>query len=187
MFQSRHRDAFHFRLRKNSVAWNHVQFQSRHRDAFHFRQYDCIPAQNKKLKRFNLVIERLFILGCNPVHAVAAASLMFQSRHRDAFHFRELHAIHQVNLYHGFNLVIEMLFILGQAKLDQETEEFRVFQSRHRDAFHFRRPARNSQTRGYGFQSRHREAFHFRMAWCETFEKESQWKVSISSSRCFSF
>ena len=64
VFQSRNRDAFHFREATDSFLNDpQVRFQSRNRDAFHFRS-------------------RLQDAGCG-------LSIQFQSRNRDAFHFRE--------------------------------------------------------------------------------------------------
>ena len=112
--------------------------------------------------------------------------VQFQSRHRDAFHFRS-------PIKTAFDKVIEM------------------FQSRHRDAFHFRRLGKLWEAHPNVFQSRHRDAFHFRCAvdippsyrTCFSFNLVIEMlfisgaarkldtllaiNVSISSSRCFSF
>ena len=69
----------------------------------------------------------------------------FQSRNRDAFHFK-IHRGHCSNLaMHSFNLVIEMLFISSILK---SAEEFNTasFQSRNRDAFHFKVKTKNEAT-----------------------------------------
>ena len=89
-FQSRNRDAFHFRKKRNWLKrLSTTLFQSRNRDAFHFRGQETMErAQN---------------------HADA-----FQSRNRDAFHFRlaaRLSAL--ARRASGFNLAIERLFISG--------------------------------------------------------------------------
>ena len=112
---------------------------------------------------FNLVIEMLFILGSGDLPPPHGYDATFQSRNRDAFHFRKPA---RMRVWHprapGFNLVIEMLFILG-GKLNTEAyptpigfnlviemlfilgcngfcwdTSQRRFQSRNRDAFHFR-------------------------------------------------
>ena len=162
MFQSRHRDAFHFRetarrlsRRRGPTCFNLViemlvisgklsrrsglprsSFQSRHRDAFHFR---------------GLLLDKF-----------DACFIMFQSRNRDAFHFRWRSAMAAFFTSSRFNLVIEMLFISGFA------EDFLIqllhmtFQSRHRDAFHFRCNPAFLCAAHDKFQSRNRDAFHFR-------------------------
>ena len=87
------------------------QFQSRNREAFHFRVAKRYPSHGESVC-FNLAIERLFISGDNRVFMEtrpqlcfnlaiemlfisgswtkdgAPVSGAFQSRNRDAFHFR---------------------------------------------------------------------------------------------------
>ena len=61
---------------------------------------------------FNLAIERLFISG----YAGSLQGCMgykFQSRNRDAFHFRDWNANAPMRWQSCFNLAIEMLFISG--------------------------------------------------------------------------
>ena len=90
-FQSRNRDAFHFRSISRPRARKDSVFQSRNRDAFHFR---------------------------TPIPASPNSSMRFQSRNRDAFHFRTLAFSGRLE-DSSFNLVIEMLFISGShLKLD---------------------------------------------------------------------
>ena len=93
MFQSRNRDAFHFRFSHMILIAIAIHlFQSRNRDAFHFRssafgKMSCLLAFC-----FNLVIEMLFISGVRVRVPVLWISGEFQSRNRDAFHFRQHHA-----------------------------------------------------------------------------------------------
>ena len=63
---------------------------------------------------FNLVIEMLFISGYADTGCGLETRLRFQSRNRDAFHFR-VNAMLTMNISAlSFNLVIEMLFISGR-------------------------------------------------------------------------
>ena len=89
---------------------------------------------------------------------------LFQSRNRDAFHFR-------------------------LSKITGTQPATCRFQSRNRDAFHFRVARfRLDSTPRRGFQSRNRDAFHFRSSALTTIlSKLGQLDVSISQSRCFSF
>ena len=187
MFQSRNRDAFHFRLTEaHRNAHSHVvsisqsrcfsfqvpdtqvaihglpmMFQSRNRDAFHFRSTPrFLPSV--RYSRFNLAIEMLFISGnARPIPSAKVIS-SFQSRNRDAFHFRLLRAGLGVAPAHfSFNLAIEMLFISGEKRLGGKPARC-PFQSRNRDAFHFREEITFPYSAARG-------------------------TVSISQSRCFSF
>ena len=114
MFQSRNRDAFHFRLPVTASAERSVWFQSRNRDAFHFRISQA----------------------CDGSCGIRGE---FQSRNRDAFHFRSSLRQTMNPTDFSFNLAIEMLFISGSnAGVSHDTGL--LFQSRNRDAFHFRLP-----------------------------------------------
>ena len=88
---------------------------------------------------FNLVIEMLFISGLDNV-TMSRGVVQFQSRNRDAFHFRAA----------------------GDAAKQRDSL---LFQSRNRDACHFR--FRDNLTRAVQevilFQSRNRDACHFRL------------------------
>ena len=68
-FQSRNRDAFHFRHHSPSSPCMGNEFQSRNRDAFHFR-HQWIGFSVRRFYSFNLVIEMLFISGrvLRPAH-----------------------------------------------------------------------------------------------------------------------
>ena len=62
LFQSRNRDACHFRLLIRRRAWRFISlFQSRNRDACHFRGERVLEVSVKP--SFNLVIEMLVISG----------------------------------------------------------------------------------------------------------------------------
>ena len=87
-FQSRNRDAFHFRGTLSEICLAEITvFQSRNRDAFHFR-VEVRGRGTVNVDGFNLVIEMLFISGssCPSLLKIVVS---------------------------GFNLVIEMLFISG--------------------------------------------------------------------------
>ncbi len=111
VFQSRYREAFQFRSIQKSCGYTAaVKFQSRYREAFHFRsggtecrdggafRFNLVierlfisgssePGELDSSSSFNLVIERLFISGQIRV-ATAFVRFTFQSRYREAFHFR---------------------------------------------------------------------------------------------------
>ena len=129
----------------------------------------------------------LFISGSGTEYKVSHVDEMFQSRNRDAFHFRTANfkgwpslsvvSISQSRCF-SFQVILDIITILVLDK----------FQSRNRDAFHFRfrggtfagarPPVSISQSRcfsfqaclgferylsiGVEFQSRNRDAFHFR-------------------------
>ena len=61
LFQSRNRDACHFRFMMHGSGWAGLSFQSRNRDACHFRLEKCL--QYTAGFRFNLAIEMLVISG----------------------------------------------------------------------------------------------------------------------------
>ena len=87
----------------------------------------------------------------------------FQSRNREAFHFKFSIGFIVVMIHISFNLVIERLFISRQnAEVGARPLGF-LFQSRNREAFHFKcRLLDGSHTKYLKFQSRNREAFHFK-------------------------
>ena len=112
-------------------------FQSRNRDAFHFRNYGfycercdtlivsisqsrCFSFQGPisssiavlLYSSFNLAIEMLFISGAG-VYYRGVCCAEFQSRNRDAFHFRSCVLATCASSSLSFNLAIEMLFISG--------------------------------------------------------------------------
>ena len=139
-----------------------------------------------------------------------AKHVAFQSRNRDAYHFRVHNAIchdrlHRVSIsqsrclsFQGatgkgllasalsFNLAIEMLIISGCAERYHRGARLDVSISQSRClSFQDAYMAMCGQTK-YKFQSRNRDAYHFR--------REARWlsekpllSVSISQSRCLSF
>ena len=114
----------------------------------------------KLLKCFNLAIEMLFISGTNAACSPTGSRDKFQSRNRDAFHFRA-------------------------AVSEPDNAALNEFQSRNRDAFHFRAAGCGVRGHVFQFQSRNRDAFHFRLPRCK--RPLVLYGVSISQSRCFSF
>ena len=121
----------------NDAASKLAEFQSRNRDAFHFR-HTAVPCESLHLKCFNLVIEMLFISGKTRPVSLRTSLWRFNlviemlvisgnaSRLRSSTRTR-LVSISQSRglsfqvVYRGktnarffcFNLVIEMLFISG--------------------------------------------------------------------------
>ena len=121
-------------MRRHSRA-----FQSRNRDACHFRAAGSCKVKAATLRCFNLAIEMLVISGSMAVWIAAvssadvsisqsrclsfqgqyrrlsdAAESRFQSRNRDACHFRSLMVItNPLQIRLCFNLAIEMLVISG--------------------------------------------------------------------------
>ena len=159
MFQSRNRDAFHFRNGRIPDEGDFLVFQSRNRDAFHFR--------------------------CAAARVRVAMSNSFQSRNRDAFHFRHIGLWHPCARA-CFNLVIEMLFISGQGVIAHEEDGDRFVSISSSRCFSFQEDAEAAIASALQeFQSRHRDAFHFRRAYRTRLPNKLY--VSISSSRCFSF
>ena len=136
-FQSRNRDAFHFRLRMctTNAVLTRVSISSSRGFSF---QDDRRQRRERLWSRVSISSSRGFSFqGRLPLSPAGGTHCPFQSRHRDAFHFRP----HQIWSAGTFSV---------------------MFQSRHRDAFHFR--YRDPKRCLLSFQ-----------------------KVSISSSRCFSF
>ena len=89
------------------------------------------------MRGFNLVIERLFISGLTYRRQTMRDDILkFQSRNREAFHFRAAFRL-DVQGWLRFNLVIERLFISGQ-QIRCCCLILALFQSRNREAFHFR-------------------------------------------------
>ena len=110
-------------------------FQSRNRDAFHFRTGGTSDSRGCGYDSFNLAIEMLFISGKPPASARVTRNVSIsQSR---CFSFQGCANVHGCLLPPGFNLVIEMLFISGAAPATPGVRGAE-FQSRNRDAFHFR-------------------------------------------------
>ena len=163
LFQSRNRDACHFRFgMRNGFLRSVASFQSRNRDACHFRSI------------------RLF--------AMAAACIpLFQSRNRDACHFRpacstampcnffivsisqsrclsfQVCEIGAGNGYWAYVSISQSRCLSFQAHVGLATARASLFQSRNRDACHFRKESRLGQ------------------------RASTVNLVSISQSRCLSF
>ena len=188
MFQSRNRDAFHFKQQNaDLVRFSQFRFQSRNRDAFHFKSADhslpslvSHPFQSRNRDAFHFKWKRR----CDSKRITSR----FQSRNRDAFHFKPITDCVSVNrcqvsisesrcfsfqvrpvigatkntIEACFNLGIEMLFI---SRLDMTITELIAFlvsisESR---CFSFQ-AASVAQTNANKdmFQSRNRDAFHFK-------------------------
>ena len=62
---------------------------------------------------FNLAIEMLIISGMHWAQGIAVGILLFQSRNRDAYHFRVDQKTKSPAAFASFNLAIEMLIISG--------------------------------------------------------------------------
>ena len=136
-FQSRNRDAFHFRTGKNLPAAVTVvaKFQYRHRDAFHFRsrrrsprgtgfyvsispsrcfsfQVNAVRNRHRNLQSFNLAIERLFISG-SMLRASERWVSCFNLAIERLFISGSPRGLRRGLPRYRFNLAIEMLFISG--------------------------------------------------------------------------
>ena len=111
---------------------------------------------------FNLAIEMLVISGEKSSGRERRDAVKFQSRNRDACHFRRWHVIGRC---------CACLW----------------FQSRNRDSCHFRLKMTLEDWRSFPeFQSRNRDSCHFRSVSARTFASKPHW-VSISQSRFLSF
>ena len=187
VFQSRNRDAYHFR-RTDGTQITHIflKFQSRNRDAYHFRlneillaiqpRYVKFQSRNRDAYHFRIRIMRI----PPPTHE-------FQSRNRDAYHFRTMVTIRPPTRPTRFNLAIEMLIISGGRNANRCTKQTHVSISQSRClSFQERYPRARADTlnrfnlaiemliisgntnavfhgtRMKQFQSRNRDAYHFR-------------------------
>ena len=187
-FQSRNRDAFHFKC-YHSIAVGEVvffvsisesrcfsfqdvdvginiraidSFQSRNRDAFHFK-IQQVGLHLRRLPSFNLGIEMLFISRKSEV-----ASFIVAKRGS------------------SFNLGIEMLFVSSLSEPHFVSDKDMLFQSRNRDAFRFKL----DHTRDVGISMvvsiSESRCFSFQETYVINDEGDIV-IVSISESRCFSF
>ena len=200
---------FSFQVREHWQSGStRLGFQSRNRDAFHFR--DTLPSGTAiRVYCFNLAIEMLFISGQHALRITDNRVRWVSISQSRCFSYQATcHRILPLRKI-GFNLAIEMLFISGKSPNATDSAWRQVsisqsrcfsfqgnasssgstssrFQSRNRDAFHFRSTIYISGlTLLREFQSRNRDAFHFRsMDGCYP---QSHRGVSISQSRCFSF
>ena len=110
---------------------------------------------------FNLAIEMLVISGQKEQQR-EWDKLEFQSRNRDACHFRLYEETADIYiLKESFNLAIEMLVISGWNRFFFSID-IQKFQSRNRDACHFRAREQAHARATKEFQSRNRDACHFR-------------------------
>ena len=116
---------------------------------------------SKKLPKFQSRNRDAFHFRVGAPFVLGVSPSSFQSRNRDAFHFRSATKSSTWNPF-GFNLAIEMLFISGKILRRDRHSKTHLFQSRNRDAFHFRVPPSAAGTAASSY-------------------------VSISQSRCFSF
>ena len=158
-------------------------FQSRNRDAYHFRQ-GCLRVSSTAQPSFNLAIEMLIISGVSPTSCLPSKP-RFNLAIEMLIISGQGSACFPVLLHKGFNLAIEMLIISGE-RSHFEGAVISLFQSRNRDAYHFRVTiTESSNLVNLPFQSRNRDAYHFRHMG-ETMTAESV-DVSISQSRCLSF
>ena len=160
-------------------------FQSRNRDACHFRLSRDKPPTGE-LFSFNLAIEMLVISGhprprTHPAKdcfnlAIEMLVISGQARRDRKSSFWKCFnlaiemlvisgqsGIARDLLTLGFNLAIEMLVISGRGEFRRRFGDIGQFQSRNRDACHFRRCRGNITAMSVDlFQSRNRDACHFR-------------------------
>ena len=114
LFQSRNRDAYHFRKGAARRGFPlREEFQSRNRDAYHFRLNATRDRLLTARASFNLAIEMLIISGDRTTALARVPLRQFQSRNRDAYHFRVSAPLAPEPPTSGFNLAIEMLIISG--------------------------------------------------------------------------
>ena len=135
-FQSRNRDACHFRVPCVEIAENCILFQSRNRDACHFRMQFGISRQPLAY-RVSISQSRCLSFQVERPqlpHAWDPYVSISQSR---CLSFQANSSPKRRSLSMCFNLAIEMLVISGRL-----TRRFTCvkssFQSRNRDACHFR-------------------------------------------------
>ena len=162
-----------------------VSFQSRNRDACHFRLVLQPTDLRHQPQRFNLAIEMLVISGIK-ISALRCFVPTFQSRNRDACHFRaqtagNLYSLHQqVSISQSRCLsfqvsngcyreraiqvsISQSRCLSFQVTTAAVTSLLTTFQSRNRDACHFRESRAAVECGAYlEFQSRNRDACHFR-------------------------
>ena len=127
---------------------------------------------------FNLVIERLLV-SSEKKPIVSCHSVLFQSRNREAFGFKEADGGGwKAQKETSFNLVIERLLVSSERELTH-TIGGSQFQSRNREAFGFKDKVGAANARLLDtFQSRNREAFGFKPL--NVFLSAGFRKVSIS-------
>ena len=111
-------------------------FQSRNRDAYHFRT-DRVRRRGRIYHRFNLAIEMLIISGTKPKPQERAERAVSISQSR-CLSFQVDRRRPNLRRLRRFNLAIEMLIISGQPPFKKASWMSTKFQSRNRDAYHFR-------------------------------------------------
>ena len=111
-FQSRYREAFHFRDASVLVFNVNREVSISLSRGFSFQERNPLEPTGTH-PSFNLVIERLFISGLVDPSSHWMTGLKFQSRYREAFHFRLGPDRRGADVHIRFNLVIERLFISG--------------------------------------------------------------------------
>ena len=110
-FQSRNRDACHFRSGECVLSClAGFPFQSRNRDACHFRT--GWRSTTDMVRSVSISQSRCLSFQVQELVAGVRLCLMFQSRNRDACHFRS-HLGPSAKRVLSFNLAIEMLVISG--------------------------------------------------------------------------
>ena len=160
-----------------------VGFQSRNRDAYHFRSTGVKLNANIGSISFNLAIEMLIISGPD-VFTPRLDITSFQSRNRDAYHFRIDKPSSPSHNNDSFNLAIEMLVISGRRyPARQVIIRVSISQSR---CLSFQDAGQGIESsEHFEFQSRNRDACHFRRRLRHL--RRRHIIVSISQSRCLSF
>ena len=211
-FQSRNRDAFHFRkLIAGGTDFGSFVVSISQSRCFSFQGIRSLGARYHVAQNVSISQSRCFSFqgNCNPhrrcfgrqfqsrnrdafhfrgrmIGHLDAYQDKFQSRNRDAFHFRNRRRSCIAICYSKcFNLAIEMLFISGLKAL-RNNALFSLFQSRNRDAFHFRWVSQRGDSCGVGLVSiSQSRCFSFQACACLLLGIRG--RVSISQSRCFSF
>ena len=118
-----------------------------------------------RVQCFNLVIEMLFISSDQGGQPLRCGLAEFQSRNRDAFHFKPLIQTTTLRKLVKFQSRNRDAFHFKYIRNMHDRNRQHLFQSRNRDAFHFKKSliGRFSKQRIFRFQSRNRDAFHFKL------------------------
>ena len=110
-------------------------FQSRNRDAFHFRRIRATPESASQC--FNLAIEMLFISGLERLKAIAALIEVSISQSRCfSFQVMILRSFRKASM--NVSISQSRCFSFQEGECDATSHRASLFQSRNRDAFHFR-------------------------------------------------
>ena len=160
MFQSRNRDACHFRSSNNAlarVALPYVSISQSRFLSFQVPAFQCSPADDAQV---SISQSRFLSFQVRIIRSrLPSTGSKFQSRNRDSCHFR--------------TVKLQVRGVLPE------------FQSRNRDSCHFRLMCTNNAKFSKSFQSRNRDSCHFR-AW-QVARYRGRNSVSISQSRFLSF